>query len=605
MCGLLVYYDLRGVEEKSFSLALSSLHHRGPDGRGLVKSLDGKIMLGHNRLAIIDVNPRSSQPMPSPCGRWILLLNGEIYNYRHIRSVIGNKWNWKTESDTEVFLAWYLECRNSQKIKTFLDAFEGMFAFAIYDTKLKSILFGRDRFGIKPLYYYLGQNKLILSSEIPPILRLVKTAKPNLSTIRRYLENGSYDDCSDTFFEGVSSLPSGHVATVTLDNLALEISCWYELEKHVKPCSHISKEALIDELAFLIDDSIESHLISDVPVGFNLSGGLDSTVLITRAKAFISSPAAFTQEFPGYEEFRYIKPYLEDVRKEVITLSCEQIHDVIEETVRIQGEPFGGISVCAYYYLYKRARELGIKVLLDGNGIDECFLGYKKYHQIYTFGATSEHELNQRRRDYELAWGEKSPRRVSLGSALDGSVGTAPGAISPALLKQTHEPHTPRTQSFQSEVKNLAYDDLIRKKIPRSLRFNDRMSMAHSCELRVPFLNHKLVEFAFSLPITYCFGPTGSKNIVRELASNQFGIHPSDAFSPKRMVQNPQREWFGNEWKSTVLSILSSKRFKERGWIDPMSARTIFENYLSGEKSNSAYIWQWMNLELWARQFLD
>jgi asparagine synthase (glutamine-hydrolysing) len=247
------------------------------------------------------------------------------------------------------------------------------------------------------------------------------------------------------------------------------------------------------------------------------------------------------------------------------------------------------------------AKSKGITVLLDGNGVDEIFLGYKRYHQIFVQSAKNEFEKSKRSLDYESFWGEavKSP---SEGRSIDGTSGLRPNVISNHFLENV-EPLKPiKVQGFADPVRYAAAEDLLHAKIPRGLRFNDRVSMAHSRELRVPFLDHRLVEFAFGIPTEKLFGSKGTKLIFRNLLARK--ASDNVAYAAKRSVQSPQREWLAKDWRRLVESILSSDSFRERGWFSVEEAKNAYKAYLSGDNENSFFIWQWINLELWAREYL-
>ena len=211
----------------------------------------------------------------------------------------------------------------------------------------------------------------------------------------------------------------------------------------------------------------------------------------------------------------------------------------MSNTVKHQGEPFGGVTVCGYNAIYENANKQKIKVLLDGNGVDEAFLGYQKYHQLYVYNSINDKNFEKIKKDYENFWQVDFVQFKPL-SSIDGTSGLKPEVISKNLLKNTKK-FNPRVDFFDNPVRNLAATDLFYNKIPRGLRFNDRVSMYHSCELRVPFLYHKLIEFAFSIPNELLLNGKGTKVIFRKVLSRYLSKETS--FARKRSVQSPQREW--------------------------------------------------------------
>ena len=596
MCGLIIAWDPAGLVGAPLAAALADLRHRGPDAQATVWRDDRRLHFGHARLKIIDVSDGSNQPFISPCERWAIVFNGEIYNYLALRSEIGDRWQWRTRGDTEVLMAawslWGSAC---------LDKLVGMFAFAIHDMQTNELSLVRDRFGIKPLYRAKVGEAFFFASEIPPLLRFMPNIQADNSTILTYLQDGLYDYGNHTFFSGIESVAPASLETINLKTSAISVRQWYSLPEHVPDLSGASEDELLDRADVLIEQAIQSHLVSDVSVGLNVSGGVDSTMLVRGTLAELGHAHLFTQNYEGYSELPWVSEISEGGTLHVANLDLSSINGYLPQTVRSQAEPFGGTLVCGYNALYELARQEEVTVLLDGNGVDEVFLGYKRYHQIYVASATSTSERELLAAEFEAFWGER-PKAIIAGAAIDGTDGLRPQVITAQL--RACSPHVGTVQAeFFSPVRQAAADDLLRTKIPRGLRFNDRVSMAHSRELRVPFLDHRLVEFGFGIPEKFLFGAQGSKLLFRKLLAKR--APDSIAFAAKRSVQSPQREWLADGWHGLVEEILSSDSFRSRGWIDPDRARYEYEAYLRGSQENSFFIWQWLNLELWARSFLD
>ncbi len=596
MCGLIVAWNPAGLAHAPLAKGLADLHHRGPDAQATVWRDSHRLYFGHARLKIIDVSDGANQPFISPCERWAIVFNGEIYNYLTLRSEIGDRWQWRTRGDTEVLMAawslWGPAC---------LDKLVGMFAFAIHDMQTNELSLVRDRFGIKPLYRAKVGEAFFFASEITPLLRFLPNIQADNSTILTYLQNGLYDHGEHTFFSGVQSVSPASLETINLKTGVVSVRQWYSLAKHIPDLSGASESELLDRTEVLIDQAIQSHLISDVSVGLNVSGGVDSSMLVRATLAELGHAHLFTQNYKGYSELAWVNEISEGGTLHVANLDLNCINGYLPKTVRSQAEPFGGVVVCGYNALYELACHEDVTVLLDGNGVDEVFLGYKRYHQIYVASATSHSERERMAADFEAFWGER-PKAIIAGASIDGTDGLRPQAITTQL--STCSPHVETLQAeFFSPVRQAAADDLLRAKIPRGLRFNDRVSMAHSRELRVPFLDHRLVEFGFGIPEKFLFDAKGSKLLFRKLLAKR--ASDNIAFAAKRSVQSPQREWLANGWHGLVEEILSSDSFRSRGWIDPDQARREYEAYLRGSQENSFFIWQWLNLELWARSFLD
>ncbi len=595
MCGILAVWDPYRDFEHILKKSVLDLKHRGPDVQKTISLENKTIFLAHTRLKIIDISDNANQPFFSPCGRWVLIYNGEIYNFKEIKFEIGDRWVWKTKSDTEVLLAawtiWGKACLNK---------LIGMFAFIILDNKSKKFILVRDRFGIKPLYQYLTKNLMAFSSEIPPLLRFQKQISANKNTIRSYLEYGNYDYSEKTFFKGIDTVLPGTVNEINLYNNRKKSQKWYDITHKLK-INNMPEDEIIFQTENLISQAISSNLISDVNLGLNVSGGVDSSMLVCKTINELGHADLFTQDYPEYSELPWVQEISRGGTLNVEELTFEKINNFLNDTVNSQAEPFGGVFVCGYNSIYKAASQKNIKVLLDGNGVDEAFLGYEKYHQLYVDLSKESKNFKKIQKDFLDFWGYE-PKPFKKLSSIDGSNGLQPTAIHDDLIKNSSI-SSPILENINDPVKQLAVEDLLFYKIPRGLRFNDRVSMFHSCELRVPFLDHRLVEFALNIPTDFLLNNFGSKVIFRKVLSNF--TSNNIAFAKKRSIQSPQREWLSNEWKEMVLDILVSESFADRGWVKPEIAKAIYSDYLGGNMKNSFFIWQWINLELWARNFLD
>ena len=605
MCGIFGAFSPSGLDEFRCARALRLLDHRGPDSRKLQMHRNGRVALGHTRLKVLDLSNEANQPFASDCGNYEIVYNGEIYNFRELRNEISNRFRFRTTSDTEVLLNLY-----RLHGPDMLEKLNGMFAFAILDRSQDCIFLARDRFGIKPLYYAKQGQTFTFSSEIKPILHMADDARPDERMIATYLATSHCDFREETFFEGVRQLPAGCKMRFDLGDGKENVSRWYSLEEAV---AHKDLPAcdIKDCVSETIKRAIDRNLVADVQVGLNISGGVDSATLVHFVTQTLGTCHSFTQDFRGYSE----RPWVEDVArgKAVTTHFCDlDHHDIradLEKTVRYQEQPFGGVAVVGYSALYAMARQHDVTVLLDGNGVDETFLGYKKYHLEFLCDLKGTTGFDQAISEYCAFWGETHNtalcRVASLAknsSMIDGTPHAAVGHMSDALLGL--EPYAlPRVNGFGSGVRNSAARDLLHTKIPRGLRFNDRMSMMHSRELRVPFLDHELVELAYTLPVDQLINASGTKSILRQVLADW--TSPEIAFAPKRSIQTPQNDWLAKEWRDLVEDVLFSHSFAARGWVDTERARKAYDAYLTGDQATSFFIWQWVNLELWARAFFD
>ncbi|MDQ0458362.1 asparagine synthase (glutamine-hydrolyzing) [Rhizobium paknamense] len=525
-----------------------------------------------------------------------MIYNGEIYNFCELRRDIGDRWQWRTSGDTEVLLAawalWGPDC---------LDRLVGMFAFAVYDAVDRALFMVRDRFGIKPLYHLATASGQVFASEIPPILQFQDVVRADEGTIRTYLEAGLYDHSDRTFFRGVHALEAGTFMRVDLRAGSAETRRWYRFADCIPDLAGANADELTNETERLLLQAVSSHLIADVQTGLNVSGGVDSSMLVRSAIGELGHAHLFTQDYEGYSELPWVLEVADGGTLHVAQLDLTAITGYLPFTVSSQAEPFGGVPVCGYNLLYELAVQHNVTVLLDGNGIDETFLGYKRYHLLYAQSAVDPAIREQRASDFAEFWGQR-PLSVSSTASIDGSSGLRPETISQQLISAEPAEMIPDF-SFEDPIRQAAAIDLLHTKVPRSLRFNDRLSMAHSRELRVPFLDHRLAEFAFGIPTHHLLTKFGSKALFRSIVARR--APRSVAYAPKRSVQSPQREWLAGAWRTMIEDILSSESFADRGWVDPDLARRAYARYLDGEQENSFFIWQWLSLELWARRYLD
>lgn len=569
--------------QKKIEKARDAMSHRGPDDAGLYYSPEEGVALGHRRLSIIDLSEAGHQPFFSNDGRFVITFNGEIYNYLEIKKELDGKYDFKTQTDTEVLLASYIVW--GEKC---LQKFNGMFAFAIWDKKKRELFCARDHLGVKPFFYCYRNGALYFASEIRGLLALDILRKPNEKIIFEYLYHGLYDHRDETFFDGIKHLLPGHY--LVWKNETINVSKYWDLSR-VAGNKQVSFLDAQDELRALLADSIRIQYRSDVPVGVNLSSGLDSNSLFYYAnKVTGGNTEAFTfcMESEEYNECSVLEETLsarEKTRWHKAHASPQGIWEAMGLMNSIQGEPYGGIPTVAYETLYKKAAEDKIIVLLEGQGGDELFAGYKYY--------LWEHE-----KDEGKGIGEKS---------LSYSQDKTPLTDRALLSKDFIAAHTEGNLSFQapfgSHLLNAQYRDLVHTKLPRVLRMNDHVSMAYGRELRVPLLDYRIVEFCFSLPVEYKIKGGVQKYIMREAMKN---IVPGTLLKkPKKAFGAIQNEWFRNYFRKEILRLLSSKTFRSRPYWDHNVLQDKTEKFFKGEGENSFFLWQCINLELWFGKFFD
>lgn len=565
MCGIVGIISFsKSLDERKNTLhkMLQAQAHRGPDAQQ--DWHDATCSLGHNRLSIIDLSEEANQPMHSHCGRYVVVFNGEIYNYIEIRAALQNHFVFKTQSDTEVLLSAYIHWG-----KAFLDKLNGMFSIAIWDKNEQKLFIARDRFGVKPFYFYKNEEQFVFASEIKTLFTAEVPKIKNDKVWSGYLVNGTYGLPDETFWENIYQLSPGHFVELSPANkYDFQPKKWYNFEDRIHNIPQMNANTLKEEYSALLDDAIQLRFRADVPLGMNVSGGLDSSTLIALIHKNLPSKQkieAFTFycNDTNYDELPWVNDLLKDKPYHLnkVLLDVNKIPQLIEESCYYQDEPFGGFPTLAYSQLFKSAREKGIKVLLDGQGMDEAWAGYDYYHN----------------NSNSLIQGTKSsPVKPEV---LDADFN---------LLASKEVFPTP----FSSKLQNLQYRDIFYTKIPRALRFNDRISMQHGTELREPFLDYRLVELAFAQPDSVKFDNGNTKWMLRQISQKLLGN--KIALAPKRALQTPQREWIANELEAYVQERISV--FSNFDFVNKNQVQKIWEEYKKGNQENSFYLWQWINL---------
>ncbi|MCC7009022.1 MAG: asparagine synthase (glutamine-hydrolyzing) [Acidobacteria bacterium] len=542
--------------------------HRGPDAQAARLIAPG-VVLGHDRLSILDLSDAGRQPMSSASGQTAVVFNGEIYNYLELRTEL-DEYPFRTGTDTEVLLAAYERWGDAC-----LDRLLGMFAFAIWDARRRRLFLARDRFGVKPLHLHTGADgSLIVASEIKALHAAGVPEDPDPAAWASYLAYGTLDGTSRTFWKDVRALPGGWAGEWT--DGTLRTWRWYDLPQRIGTEFDARSESEVrEEYEALLEESVRLRFRADVPVGVALSGGLDSSVLIGaihRVQPVESDVAAFTfvTGDERYDELPWVKAMLARTRHPLVVcrLTPEQVPDLAASVDRAQDGPSGGLPTLAYARLFEEARARGVIVLLDGQGMDEQWAGYDYYARAL----------------------DSAPPALIQGSA---DAPLRPDALTPEF-RALAEPSAADTP-FPDALRNAQYRDLSRSKLPRALRFNDRVSMRASTELREPFLDHRLVELAMRQPTDRKRRGAVGKWMLREIAATL--VPDGVVQAPKRPVQTPQREWLKGPLRPWATDRIEQALDSVGGqWLSAPVVRREWAAYLAGASDNSFYVWQWITL---------
>ncbi len=585
MCGIIAIVG-DDIDPERVKKPLDMLQHRGPDAEGTKSFRSNKCVLGHRRLKIIDLSDIGNQPMTDPSGRYWIVFNGEIYNYLELRDQLSDHFDFRTHTDTEVLLAAWLAWGEDS-----LDQMIGMFAFAIWDERNQTLFAARDRFGVKPLYYAKhSDGSLILASEIKSLHKAGIIRKPDEETWATYLTDGLYDYSEHTFWEGVKQLRGGHVLNWSKDGI--EIRCWYDLGRDAgKEIDDRPFEIVKKEYLELLKDTIRLRFRSDVPIGINLSGGLDSSSLLALIQDVHGddndvTAFTFTTGDDRYDELPWVSRMVEKTCHPLIEsrLSSEEVPKLAESVQRHQDEPFGGLPTLAYAKLFETARSNGITVLLDGQGIDEQLAGYDYYKKVLTANDSVQTNLPKQSSSPTIQGIKKSPVR--------------PNCLHPEFRKCSRV--VKFSQPFIEPLRNLQYRDTRYTKIPRALRFNDRVSMRSSIELREPFLDHRLFEHGFKQRSCWKIKEDKCKWLLRDVIRPLIPDQINEA--PKRPLQTPQREWLKGplkKWSSEKIE--DALGAYDTSWLNADAVWKEWKCYCSENIDNSFYIWQWITMGLMAK----
>ncbi|MBE2228543.1 MAG: asparagine synthase (glutamine-hydrolyzing) [Ignavibacteria bacterium] len=590
MCGISGIFNFDGapVNEAQLQEMNRVIHHRGPDGDGIY--IEGNAGIGSTRLAIIDLREIANMPIYDTENRYVIVYNGEIFNYVELRNELlqkGHKFN--TGSDTEVVLNAYKEWGEDC-----LHRLNGMWAFAIWDKTEKTLFCSRDRYGIKPLYFYKDDNKLIFGSEIKQILSCGVDKTVNDETIYDYLVFHFIDHTENTFFKNITKVQAGH--KFTIKNNEFKLSRWYNLPE----VNYIRDEKnLYSDLYDLLYDSVRLRLRSDVEVGSCLSGGLDSSAIVcimheilhNEGKPEIQKTFTACYDDPLIDE----RPYVEEVIKQTNSTKYYLFPDVqgfrsdIDKMTYHQDEPYTGATVFAQWSVFKKIHEAGIKVVLDGQGSDEILLGYFSFFPFHL----KRNLLNPFKFISEYVKGVNTSN-LGYNKFTQNLVYFNTGSVryshvmknSSAFVKNDFITAHNRRDLFNQMIAATGLEEnrlsnLWNISLPSLLRYEDRNSMAFSVEARIPFLDHRLVEYIFRIPLNKLIHKGWTKFALRESLKGRI---PEDIRMRKGKLafSVPQKKWlkeitgyleetFTHDFRSgrfidrdKVLGIIRSGNFNDK-----------------------------------------
>ncbi len=559
MCGI------AGVvgEVDDMNMVLSRMakaqQHRGKDTKILWTEMfvDSQIGMVHNRMKITDLSDNANQPFTDESTGLTIVLDGKIFNYKKLRDQLKKHYTFISEGHAEVLLKAYHRWGQSC-----LDKLVGIFAFAIYDRSGKYVFLARDRFGVKPLYFSMQKGNLYFASEIKALFAAGVYRKPSSVAWANYFVYSSYGMPYETFWDNVYQLPAGHV--LYFDGYSFDVRRWYEFEKSVQNIELFGSEREITERYIkMLEESVRYNLDADVPVGVNLSGGFDSSLLLGMVHKVSKTVPMNTYSFycgrKQDAEVLWTDEMLSHTNYtlEQVEMSPKMMIKEARKIIRIQDEPFDGLSSLAYARLFHYARKRGSVVLCDGHGLDEVWSGNKTMPVM------------------------ASSRILST--------------LSSDLVSQSYIPEYP--SPFSTQEANDRFAAIFYTSLPARLRFNDRVSMAYSTELRKPFLDHRLIEYAFALPETLKVRNCTDKWIPRQIAAS---LLPGNIrLAPAGIGTDKSQLWLIGNLSEWVEDTIDSLRYSDiSSWFNFSQLRDVWKSFKQGMSDETGIIWKWINLNM-------
>jgi asparagine synthase (glutamine-hydrolysing) len=607
MCGIVGYTQKQNkmVHVSVLEKMMDRIAHRGPDGSGLY--YDAHIAIGHRRLAIIDVDG-GEQPMKNEDQSIVCAFNGEIYNHKELRiQLVAKGHEFKTKCDTEVLIHGFEEWRYELPKKL-----RGMFSFVIWDAKNKELFCARDYFGIKPFYYYLKDGNFMFGSEIKSFLEHPDFEKElNTKQLERYLSY-QYSPGNETFFKNVFKLPPAHYLIRRGEEMEL-VQYWYPVQNEDK---ETSIDGFADKISEIMEDSVKAHKISDVEVGSFLSSGVDSTYLSAVSKV----DKTFTL---GYEEERYDEsskirsfPKSEDYKNYLRILGKTEFFDRVKDVQYYMDEPLADAASISLFFLNEEASK-HVKVCLSGEGADELFGGYNVYKEPFMWqgynkinpiirkgiGAIAELLPPMRGRNFLVRHASSVKERYIGPTCLFSEkekrklLKNYVGADKKKITLSAHA-----TDSVEDDINYMQMTDLNQWLVGDILLKADKMSMAHSLEVRVPFLDKEVFDVASHIPVAYRANKEETKIAFRKCAKKVVGEEPANRM--KKGFPVPIRDWIKEEpYHQRIKDAFESQTAKK--FFNSKMLVRMLEKHVSDKGDYWRYIWCVYVFLIWYERFFE
>jgi asparagine synthase (glutamine-hydrolysing) len=617
MCGIagIISSDPSLVNAPQLNRMMTALAHRGPDGEGYWINLSGNVGFGHRRLSIIDLTKMGDQPMHYQ-NRYTIIYNGEIYNYIELReSLIKLGETFNSHSDTEVILAMY--ARYKEKCLIY---FDGMFAFAIWDQEEQKLFAARDRFGEKPFYYHWdpATNTLAFASEMKALWAIGVPKKVEDTMLLPFISSGFTHNPGKpalTFYSGIKKIPARNYLTYQFSQHKIHTHIYWELDRQIN--NEIEVSHAQQKFSELLYTSVSRRLRSDVSVGTSLSGGIDSSTISAIINQITSSGkqpetgydhVSFSAVFKGYEKdesgFINIVSTKFNLKNYQVTPGVTDLIADLGKLNYYQEEPFPSSSTYAQYKVFELAQQKGIKVLLDGQGADEILGGYSKYHHWYwqellrkkRFIQLKSEQIKTTPGSKEIKWGYKN----YLAAIFPGAASTELSRrafklqqLHPDINEEYLRSNLDKSFFIKPVVKSLddiLYFNTFHTGLEELLTYADRNSMAHGREVRLPFLNHELVQFVFSLPSNFKIRQGFTKWILRKTMEN---ILPPEIVWRREKIgfEPPQKKWMTDKILSDYIQE-AKKKLVSKGILKPS---VLDKKVVPNNAYEDGYDWRYLS----------
>lgn len=600
MCGILGYLN-NPVDERKFTAALNTMTHRGPDGHGVWQS--DTASLGHRRLAIIDTSDSARQPMEL-LDRYLITFNGEIYNYLELKKeLLATGIGFKTNSDTEVLLQAYLTWGTNC-----LHKLNGMWAFAIWDKTERSLFMSRDRLGKKPLFYAQVNGSFIFSSEMKGIYPFLDSVEMNTEVVDRAIADSfSYEHTDKCLVKNISRFPAGSYGVYRKDT-GLKIQRFWDPMKHTSPVSQNYGEQ-VEQFRYLFLDACKLRMQSDVTIGTALSGGLDSSSVICAMDLISKSNSAniqkdwqhaFVAAFPGtsLDETTYAQTVVDHIgiKSQFVNIDpLAELNDIYRQAYMFEELYYA--PTIPFVQLYRNIKQAGVTVSIDGHGADELFAGYP-----FDMNSALPDALPDLRKFKEVLATINESSGLPLKHDYSNKLKFALLNKYPLLQRFAKNPNVLKKKGKLGFLNSLLFESTYETILPVLLRNYDRYSMMNSVEIRMPFLDHRILQFAFSIPYSSKIRNGFSKAIVRDALKD---ILPPEIRERKSKIgfNSPMHVWMGGTLKEWIGDTVNSQDFKNSSLVDPGPVKaTLLKtleakelSYSEGERSFAMimpYIWE-------------